>query len=256
MILIDELDLLACDIAFWSLGLIDEDYPLDQLGDLSLDLSGKLRAAAIVVLLTKGDIDSFYHNLIRSGRSRHIYLSRLNDHEVHNDHHQSSGRFGALLDTIAAGDFQLANSIIKLSKSEWFKGHEYLDDFCYAQIIHSLMTFDVITINVQHIIEQWENYQEGKLNYRLETCRALIAKDQELFDDSFDMLLLARENDIITNITRGEQEDIQVIAERQIFVEGLALLRIADMRGMKTHSDYRYCPSVARLPMTSPFPGE
>ena len=43
---------------------------------------------------------------------------------------------------------------------------------------------------------------------------------------------------------------------RLMIVEGLALLRLAEQRGLTTESDYRYCPSLARRPMEIPFPGE
>src|ERR1700761_7035891 len=58
---------LAFEAAFWSLGVKDPAYPLDDLGRLSLHLSGTFRAIAIMVLLVKGDTDRFSHNLIRSG---------------------------------------------------------------------------------------------------------------------------------------------------------------------------------------------
>jgi hypothetical protein len=49
-------------------------------------------------------------------------------------------------------------------------------------------------------------------------------------------------------------EDVHVFAQRHISIEGLALLRIADRRGIRTESDYLYCPSLARLPASRPCP--
>ena len=46
------------------------------------------------------------------------------------------------------------------------------------------------------------------------------------------------------------------MAERQVYVEGLAMLRIADRLGLKTQGEYLYCPSLARVSMQKPFPGE
>ncbi len=51
-------------------------------------------------------------------------------------------------------------------------------------------------------------------------------------------------------------EDPVVIAERQIYIEGLAILRIADKLGFVTQSEYRFCPSIARVAMVKPFPDE
>ena len=59
---------LALDIAFWLGAFEDEEYPVDQLGKLSLELAEKLRAVGIILLLTNADSDGFYFNLIRGGR--------------------------------------------------------------------------------------------------------------------------------------------------------------------------------------------
>ena len=48
---------LAYEVAFWMQGLIDPEYPIEKLGKLSLDLSDKFRAMAIMVLLVKADSD-------------------------------------------------------------------------------------------------------------------------------------------------------------------------------------------------------
>jgi hypothetical protein len=47
-----------------------------------------------------------------------------------------------------------------------------------------------------------------------------------------------------------------MIAERQIYVEGVALLQIASRLKFATQAEYLYCPSLARMPMQRPFPGE
>ena len=51
-------------------------------------------------------------------------------------------------------------------------------------------------------------------------------------------------------------EDPEIVAQRQVFVEGLAILRLAERRGLTTQAEYQYCPSLARVPMRTPFPGE
>ena len=40
---------LAYEIAFWMQGLANPDYPFDELGKLSMEVSSKLRALAIEV---------------------------------------------------------------------------------------------------------------------------------------------------------------------------------------------------------------
>jgi len=41
-----------------------------------------------------------------------------------------------------------------------------------------------------------------------------------------------------------------------VYVEGLAFLRIAERLGLALQGEYLYLPSLARVPMRRPFPGE
>jgi Immunity protein 49 len=247
---------LSYDAAFWLAGLSDQSYPDDQIGQLALDVSNKLRAIAIVVLLTKGDTDTFCHDLIRSGIARITYLSRCRERDLMADHHCASGRYQPLLDPIAGGDVEVAQRIAELSPKNWMEGHEYKDDYFYAQILHRLIQATPPLDEIGRLISEFEAYEEGRSIVRLDLCRALAVRDQGAFDSTFDGLLNERSAEINAGRERGELEEPYVIAQRQVFVEGLAILRLAKMRGLKTEQDYLYCPSIAREPMKTPFPGE
>jgi hypothetical protein len=256
MKLTDYLDLLAHDIAFWMAGAMDPDYDLPQLGNLGVELSGKLRAAAIIVLLTKADSDAFCHNLIRSGRCREIYLRRLNAAGITDDHHQGSGRFNAFLDAIAADDFALARSIADLSPTTWHQGHEYEDDFCYAQILSGLIARSRDAQALEALLKRFEAVLNGEPEPRLDIVRAIAANDHAGFEIAFESLLARHADQIEQDKARHKLEDAEVIAERQILVEGVALLRIAERLGFPLQAEYRFCPSLARQRMRRPFPGE
>lgn len=247
---------LAYNIAFWMQGLTNPAYPVEQLGKLSLELSDKLRALAILTLLVKGESDFFYHNLIRSGIARETYLQRLKDEGIDDDHHQASGRYEPLLDAIASGDLALARRIVDLSPTEWRKGHEYEDDYCYAQILHRFIQETPREQEIPPLFQQFEACLEGQQSARLDVCRALVQRDQNAFDEAFVLLLDEQESKIAADKARGQEDDPVVVAKRQVFVEGLAILRLAESRGLTTHLEYRYCPSLARIPMRTPFPGE
>lgn len=256
MQLSDYIDLLSYDAAFWMAGLNNPDYPVAQLGGLSLEVSGKLRAMAILTILVRNDCTLFYHNLIRSAGVRVTYLERLKREGVNDDHHQASGRYEALLDAIAANDFDLARKIVELSPKEWRTGHEYEDDYCYAQIFHRFAQETPPEQEIAPLLAQFETYMDGQPGARLDICKALLKKNQSDFDEAFDALLNEREAKIIADKERGQLEEPIVIANRLVFVEGLAILRLAEIRGLTTQQEYKYCPSLARVPMQTPFLGE
>jgi hypothetical protein len=251
------IETMAGDVAFWSLGLKNPSYPLAQIGSLSLELSGKFRALAIMQLLIEGSSDLFLHNLIRSGRARELYLQRLAQENVSDQHHQVSGRYRPLLSSIAAGDLDRARRIDALSSPEFRDGHEYEDDYCYAKLLAHLLT-DSAREDARSAVwtDQFEAWLDGASHVRLQLCRALLERDQDKFDSAFEGLLQDHELSIEADRARSQHEDDQVRAERLVMIEGLAILRLARRQGLETADEYRYCPALARAPMSVPFPGE
>lgn len=257
MQLAEEVDALAYDTAFWLVGYEEPGvYNLEELGGIGVDLSRKLRGLAIITLLTTGDCDKFCHNLIRSGRVREHFLTRMRQVPGQADHHLASGRVDPLLDALAAGDVDLAHRIAWISPRTWEPQREYEDDFCYAQILHRLIHGVQSPTVYQPFIDQFDKALKGRHSERLEVVKALVQRDQAAFEQAFDALLDARRKEILAAIKRAQIEDPVVLAERQVYVEGLALLRLAERQGLQTLPDYLYCPSLARRPMQQPLPVE
>jgi len=250
----DRIDPESYETAFWMAGIYDPDVPFEQLGGLAAEVCQKLRTIAISVLSAHGKVNGFYHNLIRSGLVRERYLTRCVQEGHLLDHHRSSGWYSAMMDTLAGGEFHLARRIAELSPSDFRPGHEYEDDFCYIQLIHSLI--GVTTRPAQDLLAEFEAYVEDEANVRLNVIRSLLDSSQTAFEMAFTDLLLEREGYINTEIENGRLEDLYFNASRRIFVEGLAILRLAEKVGLRTEREYQFCPSIARIPMTEPFPGE
>lgn len=256
MILADYLEPLAYDIAFWTIGLVSPDARPEELGGLSNELVRKLRAAAIIVLLTRADVDGYCHNLIRAARARECYLDRMRSEGLIEDHHFCAARTEGLLAACAAEDYALARSIAALSPGGFRPGHEYEDDFCYAQVLHGLLAPQPDPVALAALCARWQGALKGAPGGRLEVMQALVARDAAAFELAFDALLDERAAQIDRNIARGQLEEPPVVADRLVFVEGLALLRIARRLGVALQQDYRYCPSLALQSMQKPFPGE
>jgi Immunity protein 49 len=246
---------LAYDTAFWLTGFEEPDgIALDELGAISVELCGKLRTMAIIGLLVKGDSDRFLHNLVRSGRVRETYLSRLKQAGHLDCHHLASARTEGLLDAVAAGDITLAQRIAWLSPRQWERDREYEDDYCYAQILHRLLHGVQAAGAYQPLIERFEAALQGQASPRLDVARALVARAQPEFDAAFDSLLQLRRKEVQADIASAKIEEPQMLAEREVFVEGLALLRLALLQGLQTEDEYLYCPASARVPMRAPLP--
>ena len=108
----------------------------------------------------------------------------------------------------------------------------------------------------QPFIDQFDNALKRQPSERLEVAKALVQRSQPDFDNAFEALLDARRKFILAAIQRAQIEDPVVLAERQVYIEGLALLRLAQRQGLQTMPHYLYCPSLARRPMRAPLPAE
>lgn len=256
MKLSDLLDALAYDIAFWMTAYQNPDYPLDQLGDVTENVTEKLRAVAIIVLLGHGDSDAYYHNLMRSARCRLAYLQRCRAAAREREHHQASSRLGGYLDAVAAADFFTARQIVAVSPTDWFEGHEYEDDYCFAQIAHGLIAAQPDNERLTALFERFEKALGDRKDARLAVTKGIFERNAGEFAAAVEDLVEQRTGEIEADIARRRIEEPVMMALRQVYVDGLALLRIAERLKLPLQSDYLYMPSLARVPMRRPFPGE
>jgi hypothetical protein len=247
---------LAYEVVFWRQGMDDPDYPLAHLGALARELSTHLRDLAIMVLLSKGKVDRFQHNLIRSGRVRLSYLNRIAREGALDDHEHVASVCEPLFDAIAAGDGALAQQLARAAPSAFRPGHEYEDDFCYAQVIHGLLLGGQAQADIAMHVQKMAAYLDGRADARLGLCQALMGTDAQAFEQAFADFLSARAQAIDEDVARGQIEEPDVLAQRLVYVEGLAMLRLAQARGFKTEREYVFCPSLARQALIAPLPDD
>ena len=244
---------LAIDVAFWIEGVADPDYSVVDLGKCVYELCPKLRALGIILLLTEGNTEAFLHNLIRSGRAWRTYLVRAAA-EQPDEHHYCSGRYFALLDAIAAGEFGLASEIFLASPAELRNGHEYEDDWCYGRILQWLLNTEFDAPTLVSLLERMEAYLESTFHPAIDLTRSFVDREQSDFDAAFQRLLDHRQMEIADKIKFGQLLDPIVEANRRVNVEALAWLRLAELHGFTTQPEYELCPSLARLPRETPLP--
>lgn len=228
-----------------------------RLGKLCHDISRFHRAFGICILLVEGDPDAFFHGLIQSAVIRRYYLRRCKLEQLPFERDARASMVGPFLDAVAANQWKLAREIAALSPSIWMQGHEYEDDFAWALFLHRAGAEAPSEPAMKGALDQLERALEGALSARLELGRALLAKDQDAFEAAFDGLLAEYER------TMGElaepkrnsllADDYTFEPSRFVFVEGLALLRLAEARGLRTRAEYPLCPGPARAASYAPF---
>lgn len=232
---------------------IASDYPIGEIGDVYKRLSEYFQALGICYILEFANVDKFQENLVLSGYARRFYLKKSYDYSNTTDRYLAISRSEAFLDSLAAGNLRLAREISSLSLIDWNPNWEYEDDFCFFQILYGLLREQngLSENQTWKIIDRFEAALEGGQAVRLEVCKALIAKDsdrfilamQELMDEKIQDNHIKREKMLEPNPSTC------IFWPRSfISIEGLALLKIAEIIGMPIVEDFPLCPNIARLP--------
>jgi hypothetical protein len=232
------------------ISVIAAKHPIGELGDAYEELEEAFEALACCHLLLHADVTRFRHNLVWSVFARRDYLTR-SAAEALDDFHLARSRSQAVFCALAAGDPALAVAVGDLSPGLPMRDGEYPDDFAYHWLIHLLQkSSDDVSLDAASLaLERADGQTE-----RLEVCKALITRDAAAFESSFEELIVVHEGLMAEELPL--HEDRPTFEPRsQLFVEGLALLRLAEQRGIiPAADDYRLCPSLARLRTPSPPP--
>jgi len=238
-----------------NLSVVAGGHPMLELGEIFEELASCFQALGSCNLLLYMDQDRFYGNLIYSGFTRRYFIKRSQIEENRSDEHLAISRNESFFDVIAAGSFGLAREIVELSPKHWISDGEYEDDFAYYYFFHNYIqefeNSDKAKLN--DILSQFEKSLEDDSSRRFNICKAFFNLEQECFQEEFNELITERE-------AAKEREkplleyDITFEPRKNIFVEGLALLNIANKVGFETQKEYQYCPSIARILAKKPLP--
>lgn len=226
-------------------------------GELSFDICLNWRVYAMCRMLLDADTDGFAMSLVKSGQARIEYLSRR---------HQEAEPDGTWLclsknlpfeDCLAGGALHEARRVSELSPMEWFPDAEEEDEHRWQVFLHRFLRDapgtpgPALTSALRDLEMLWGEDGEP----RLEAARALSARDPAALAEAFEVMLDAREERIRKlRKTHGVPKDL-LLTDGALYLEGLALLRLAELAGMNMPGEFRYLPGDARVPVrNAPLP--
>lgn len=243
---------LAGHVAFCLENIRHPSTTLAASGRFHEEASEALRAHAILRLLIDADSAGFSNDLVMSGHARRGYLRRC-ARQGHADYFGALSRSGAMLDAIAGNDRALAAEIFSLSPPEWRKGDEYEEDFCYQRFL-GLHLSGAPPVDRSVLLGRFEGAAGGG-GARLAICRALDARDARRFEEAFSDLLRTREEEIQEDRSLADEE-VAVAVGTKVFIEGVAVLKLARHAGIPIAREYPMCPMLALLPGAPPTPSD
>jgi hypothetical protein len=234
---------------------IAEGDGLDDIGSSCERISDLYRALAICKLLLEADTNAFYHDLMRSGHTRAYFMARCHREGHLQNVRLAASNVNAYFDSLASAGWDLAIRIASLSATSWFQDDEYEDDFSYARFFHVLTLAESQSgRKLEFLLDRYDLALEGNRNGRWHLCESFLSRNQEHFVSAFDEILRERAEQLAEDEESALGEEMTFVSEKHVFVEGLAILRMAERLGLSTDHEYQYIPGVARMPMTVPFP--
>jgi hypothetical protein len=211
------------------------------------------QGVGICELLLDAEVDTFFHHMIRSGRSRRWLLQKARGQATYQHKvlkaSNTRGFFGALV----ANDWTLAAEIAELSARGWNERIEYEDDFFYAHFLHRFVVGDDKDA-LRGILAEYARALDGDEPASFRLCNGLCTADEEqslaafadLIDDRRKKLDQMRQTSLLAT-------DDLFVPFSSVYVEGLAWLRLLERAGVHTLVDYMFCPALARAQTYAPY---
>lgn len=201
------------------------------------------RRMAIGRLLMSGLPDEFFQDLSRSARTFLYFLEGAPDDA------KLTSRAVPYFDAVACGDDEAAARIAQAARPTFAPGRELEDDFLYIRFLMSWFSLRADAATLDALLAQWQQALAGAddpTDPRLDLCRALAARDQRGLDAALDAIVDAHRAEVKEQLDEERllPEDVQTTAK--VWVELLALLRLAGHARLATPHELPFAPSIAR----------
>ncbi len=195
-------------------------------------------------LLLEGSTRYFFQNLGQGAESRRRLLVWL-------------GRRGwtpppatqnvPLLNAVVTEQWALAEGLATHSARQWQQGEEYEDDFAWAAVLQALvLPEDSRRALLAERLERLEAVGAETQASRLAAVKALLAGEARDFHRALEAAHAAYEEVTERHAKMGTLPRRGFLPHRYLWMEGLALLRLAERAGLPPPESYlRYCPRLA-----------
>jgi hypothetical protein len=230
------------DVAFCLGNIRHPQITLEVAGRFYEEAAEALRAHAILRLLVDANGNGFSNDLVMSGHARRAWLRRC-ARQQYTDYFLALSRSGSMLDAIAGDDLQLAAEIFRLSPTAVRLGDEYEDDFWWQRYLGLLLT-GAPRPELDTALAALAEAAEGA---RPALAKALDKREVAAFEEAFHRFLEEREAANEEDAGRAEEE-VAVAAGTQVFIEGIAVLKLARHLQIPIADEYPMCPTLALVP--------
>lgn len=212
------------------------------------------RVLALCSLLHDADVEEFTTRLCKAGQARLAFLNMATDNHSFDRKFLVASDSVGFSDALAAGDLETARAIARLSLDEYTNGLEYEEDFLFTRFLHLMAREPQDDDALARILKRWSRLAEGDFDAKLETCHALWKREESQFETAFKAIIDERKQDFKEYRRQLDFEPQVGATTGQIYVDGLAILRLAELEGLSTRGAYAMIPALARVPLGASLP--
>jgi hypothetical protein len=212
-----------------------------------LELCREYRRRGIAALLLRAEAPALHRDLQRSGTAYAAFL------EWATNDSKTVSKAIPFFDAVACGDTAVATLIAERTAAVPSLEEEYEDDFLYYRWLMGRFYLRQDAGLLDAMLNRYETLLDGAEDVRWIICKALQSGDPQKFDAALQTLISQREADYASGIEADELLEEEWATEGYVFVEGIALLRLALQLGFAVQSDYLFIPSQVMRSRASSF---
>ncbi len=214
-----------------------------------LDLSRMYRRMGCGALLSGGDTESFFQALFLAADAYLQLLERKDlQPELADPYDLARGRAEPLLDALALGDADLVRRIDARAETQYREGMEYEEDYWFFTLLPRLLSPSVGEPEAREALGQLEQSLQGIVYPRYNALVALVRGDLAGFEQALESLTRAWEAQMERDADSELGNPYALATESGVFVEGIALVRVAQARGLPIREKYPLIPAAALSP--------
>ncbi|WP_158620306.1 MULTISPECIES: immunity 49 family protein [Corallococcus] len=229
----------------------------EQSGRPYVEVAWFYRRVGLCELLSEARTDRFFVYLCKSAQARLHLLQRAAGGRPAQRQHTCASKNFSFMDALAAGQLELASRLARLTTDRHEPSLEYEEDFLLHHFLHRLTLGAPAAeaSELRPLLARWEAVLQGDVTCHLALCQALLTRDAKRFHRALADAIAQRAVTFKERKSDGGPQDV-VLTEPHVYVTGLALLRLAELRGMETFREYPTLPRLARVPLALAPPPE
>jgi hypothetical protein len=209
-----------------------------------------LRQVGCGLLLANLDVDGFQHSLFQSAQLYEWLLDQRARHPGLDVYYLCKSRALPLLDALSFGRTDVAQRIGKKLDTPWQPKMEPEEDFRYFELLSGPLLARQPDAAKLAAFER--SLEEPSARFNVVT--ALVQEDADAFWQALAVLTREWEADIEEQRRRDALDPYFTTTEAFIFIEGIALVRLAELWGIRTEPRLPFMPQEAFLPPSRTFP--